>query len=148
MKNNKRDRVSVGGASIILIMLVLALSSFALLAIRSSMNERRLATKTAKSIKEYYEMDAEATEIYADINETIKDGKHLGEGLSTLREKYQDTIEAELEDENSFFAKYSVTRGERTLYIEVAGDKENITILRWSTKTASEDGLYEIQITD
>lgn len=148
MKNNKRDRVSVGGASIILIMLVLALSSFALLAIRSSMNERRLATKTAKSIKEYYEMDAEATEIYADINETIKAGKHLGEGLSTLREKYQDTIEAELEDENSFFAKYSVTRGERTLYIEVAGDKENITILRWSTKTASEDGLYEIQITD
>lgn len=148
MKNNKRDRVSVGGASIILIMLVLALSSFALLAIRSSMNERRLATKTAKSIKEYYEMDAEATEIYADIDETIKTSSNLSEGLNALSERYPGNLETELGEDNTFFAKYSVKKGDRSLYVEVEGNKEETSIIRWSTKTASEDGLYEIQITD
>lgn len=140
---NKRDRVSVGGASIILIMLVLALSSFALLAIRSSMNERRLASKTARSIKEYYEMDAEATEIYADICEAVKTDK-----LDALYEKYPEKLQIEYFEEGAFVAKYSVERGERAIHVEVSGDKEGAAVTRWSTKTASEDGLYEIQLTD
>lgn len=146
--SEKRDRVSVGGASIILIMLVLALSSFALLAIRSSMNERRLATKTAKSIKEYYEMDGEATVIYAELDKTAKSAGDLFGNLEKIREKYPYNMEIEYGEGNSFVAKYSVTRGERSLYIEVSGDEAGTVITRWSTKTASQDGLYEIQITD
>lgn len=140
---NKRDRVSVGGASIILIMLVLALSGFALLAIRSSINERRLATKTSKSIKEYYEMDAEATELYSEIYEAVK-----SDSLSSLSEKYPEKLQIEYFEDNSFLAKYSVTRGERSIHVEVSGDKEDASIVRWSTKTAAEEGLYEIQLTD
>lgn len=147
MNKNKRDRVSVGGASIILIMLVLALSSFALLAIRSSMNERRLALKTAASIKEYYEMDAEATDIYAKLDKAARVGD-MYENLSALQEELADTLTVEFGEEESFLAKYSVTRGNRTLYIEVAGDKNSTAVTRWSTKSASQDGLYEIQITD
>lgn len=147
MNKNKRDRVSVGGASIILIMLVLALSSFALLAIRSSMNERRLALKTAASIKEYYEMDAEATDIYAKLDKAARVGD-MYENLSALQEELADTLTVEFGEEESFLAKYSVARGNRTLYIEVAGDKNSTAVTRWSTKSASQDGLYEIQITD
>lgn len=142
--NKKRDRISVGGASIILIMLVLALSSFALLAIRSSMNEKRLASKTAKSIQEYYQMDAEAEEIYAKIDGIVKNKGNLEEELS----KIPEVTGTENGDMGVSLVTYSVKRGERSLYIEVAVNEDSTEIIRWSTKTASEDGLYEIQITD
>lgn len=146
--NKKRDRISVGGASIILIMLVLALSSFALLAIRSSMNEKRLALKTANSIQEYYDMDAEATEIYAKINTIATLSSDKIPNFAPLLKEYPDTMKIEYGEGNSYLIKYSVKKGDRTLHVEVNGEGMDSSIQRWSTKTASEDGLYEIQITD
>lgn len=143
MKNKRRDRLSVGGASIILIMLVLALSSFALLAIRSSVNEKKLAEKTARSVKEEYLTEAKAVDIYAKISELAEEGGFPG-GLSEISE----ITGVEEGEDGSTVVKYSVENEKKTLHIELAVKEKETEILRWSTKTAEDAGLYEIQITD
>lgn len=64
MKEEKGYRFNIGGASIVLILVVLALSVFALLSVRASFHERRLAQKTAEAAAAYYAADGTAEEIY------------------------------------------------------------------------------------
>ena len=60
MRKNIRSRINSGGALVILVILVVAMSIFAILAIQSSLNEKKLSVKTDESIRHYYIMDAEA----------------------------------------------------------------------------------------
>lgn len=60
MEEKKGLSINVGASSIILILLVLSLSVFAVLSIKASNNEYKLAMKTARSVQEYYEADARA----------------------------------------------------------------------------------------
>ena len=65
MRNNIKRRINSGGALVILVILVVAMSIFAILAVQSSLNEKKLSTKTDESIRTYYRMDAEAERVYA-----------------------------------------------------------------------------------
>ena len=71
MNKGNSIKANLGGPSIILIILVLALSIFALLALRSSEGEKKLARKTADSVTEYYKMNGRAEEILAQAEEII-----------------------------------------------------------------------------
>lgn len=72
MKEEKGYRFNIGGASILLILVVLALSIFALLSVRASYHERKLAQKTSEAASGYYAADGTAEELYAAAAEAFK----------------------------------------------------------------------------
>ena len=75
MKERKGLLLSVGTPSILLVLLVFVLSVFALLSIRASANEQKLADKTAKSVKEYYAADAKAEYALGYIDSVLESAK-------------------------------------------------------------------------
>ena len=75
MKVSEKDtNVGIGTPSVILIVIVLAMVVFALLAFRSARAEMRLADKTAKSVRDYYELESTAEELIAEIDEALAEG--------------------------------------------------------------------------
>lgn len=145
MGNKRNDRMNIGGASIILIMLVTALSIFALLAIRSSMNERRLANKAAESIKEYYMLDGKAEEIYAKVDGIIREENPDYGKLSEIPEI--SDVEYGVEGTPTA-VKYSVQNGDKMLYVTLEVNEAETKVRKWNTKTDSSGMEYELQITD
>lgn len=75
MKERKGLLLSVGTPSILLVLLVFVLSVFALLSIRASANEQKLADKTAKSVEEYYAADAKAEYALGYIDSVLESAK-------------------------------------------------------------------------
>lgn len=97
LKNHRELKMNIGGASIILILVVLALSIFAVLSIKVSNHEWKLANKTVESAEAYYEADSEAEEKLRQIHQVskISGADELLLELSSL--EGIDTVEA-LED--------------------------------------------------
>lgn len=62
---NARYHMNIGGASILLLVTVFALTVFAVLSIRASYNERQMAQKARDAVEHYYAADAKAEEAYA-----------------------------------------------------------------------------------
>ena len=62
MKQNNDYHMNVGGASMILLMVVFAMTVFAALSVRASLHEKRLSEKTRAAVEDYYRMDSEAEE--------------------------------------------------------------------------------------
>lgn len=62
---NSKYRMNIGGASILLLIAVFAMTVFAVLSIRASYNELRIAEKNRDSVEAYYEADAIAESTYA-----------------------------------------------------------------------------------
>lgn len=75
MKENKGLVMNVGTSSVILILLVFALSVFALLSIRASNSELQLTEKTGESIQEYYQADKDAQYALCYIKKIVADFK-------------------------------------------------------------------------
>lgn len=157
MRNNVKNRMNTGGALVILVILVVAMSLFAVLAIQSSLNERRLSLKTEQSIENYYKMDAEAERVYARIDEIVAKSNSVAAELTELKEIREaqkgDEISVNISDiqydgELPVLIKYSVEQGERTLNVEVGVNGRETAIERWSTKTKSDNLNYELEITD
>lgn len=158
MRNNIRSRINSGGALVILVILVVAMSIFAILAVQSSLNEKKLSTKTDESIRTYYRMDAEAERVYAKIDEIIKTSEDLTGDLAKLKELKDvkpddggvlvEVGDIKYEGDRPFLISYSVVKDERSLNVEVGVSGKETTINRWSTKTKSEDLQYELEITD
>ena len=130
MRNNIKNRMNTGGALVILVILVVAMSLFAVLAIKSSLNEKKLSTKTKEGIENYYKLDAEAERIYARIDEKVE--------FSDIR----------YEGEMPTLVKYSIINGERSLNVEIGVMGKETSVNRWSTKTKSDDSEYELEIPD
>ena len=64
---NPRYHMNIGGASIILLIAVFGLTVFAVLSIRASYKERQMAQKNREAVEAYYEADARAEEIFAQV---------------------------------------------------------------------------------
>lgn len=158
MRNNIKRRINAGGALVILVILVVAMSIFAILAVQSSLNEKKLSAKTDESIRTYYRMDAEAERVYAKIDEIIKTSEDLSTDLSKLKELKDvkpddggvlvEVGDIKYEGNSPSLISYSVVKDERSLNVEVGVSGKETTIKRWSTKTKSEDLQYELEITD
>ncbi len=86
MKIRERDsNVGLGAPSMILIVMVTAMSVFALLGLRSAQSERKLAMKTAESVKNYYAMEAGAEDILAEIDRVVAGDERNWEKLGMIR---------------------------------------------------------------
>ena len=119
MRNNIKNRMNTGGALVILVILVVAMSLFAVLAIKSSLNEKKLSTKTKEGIENYYKLDAEAERIYARIDEIVAKSNNISSELTELKEikeaeKADSDIKVEFSDiryegEMPTLVKYSIT---------------------------------------
>lgn len=75
MEENKGLVINVGTSSVVLILLVLALSVFALLSIRASNSELQLAGKTGESVQEYYTADGEAEYVFGCVQQIVENSK-------------------------------------------------------------------------
>lgn len=67
MKKNEKStvfRMNVGGASIILILVVIAMCIFAILSVRASYNELKLARNSKEYITDYYAADTASEKAY------------------------------------------------------------------------------------
>ena len=158
MKNNIKNRMNTGGALVILVILVVAMSLFAILAIQSSLNEKKLSTKTKEGIENYYRLDAEAERIYARIDEIVAKSDNISSELAELKEAKETTkddgnIKVEISDiqyegEMPTLVKYSIINGDKSLNVEIGVNGKETTVNRWSTKTKSNDSEYELEIPD
>lgn len=169
MSKKKTGNINVGGASVILILLVLALSVFALLALRSSYNERKLARKAADSVRDYYEMDGRAEDLYARIDGLLTDAYLIPDEpvevevvLDALYEYPEVTeVATELDGEQEYVTAvtYEVphkTKENMRLHVELevaagagkSGDSGNFTTIRAWKLTTEETGEYELELTD
>lgn len=75
MRENKGLVINIGTPSVVLILLVFALSIFALLSIRASNSELQLAHKTGESIQEYYTADSAAEYAVCYIQQIVENSK-------------------------------------------------------------------------
>lgn len=158
MKNDIKNRMNTGGALVILVILVVAMSLFAVLAIQSSLNEKRLSTKTKEGIENYYKLDAEAERIYAGIDEIISTSNNVSSDLTEFRTKNEmkkddSSIKVEIsnikyEGDRPTLVRYSVINGDKSLNVEIGINGKETSVDRWSTKTKSDNLEYELEITD
>lgn len=163
MKNDIKNRMNTGGALVILVILVVAMSLFAVLAIQSSLNEKRLSTKTKEGIENYYKLDAEAERIYAGIDEIVSTSNNVSSDLTEFRTKNEmkkdemkkddSSIKVEIsnikyEGDRPTLVKYSVINGDKSLNVEIGINGKETSVDRWSTKTKSDNLEYELEITD
>ena len=158
MKNDIKNRMNTGGALVILVILVVAMSLFAVLAIQSSLNEKRLSTKTKEGIENYYKLDAEAERIYAGIDEIVSTSNNVSSDLTEFRTKNEmkkddGSIKVEIsnikyEGDRPTLVRYSVINGDKSLNVEIGINGKETSVDRWSTKTKSDNLEYELEITD
>ena len=158
MKNDIKNRMNTGGALVILVILVVAMSLFAVLAIQSSLNEKRLSTKTKEGIENYYKLDAEAERIYASIDEIVSTSNNVSSDLTEFRTKNEmkkddSSIKVEIsnikyEGDRPTLVRYSVINGDKSLNVEIGINGKETSVDRWSTKTKSDNLEYELEITD
>lgn len=67
-------RMNIGGASIILILVVISMCIFAILSVRASYNELKLARNSRDYVEEYYRADAKAERFVAGISKMLSEG--------------------------------------------------------------------------
>ena len=157
MRNSIKNRMNSGGALVILVILVVTMSLFAVLAIRSSLNEKKLSLKTKEGIENYYMLDAEAERIYARIDGIVAKGNDVAKELNEYKEfksaEAEGNIKVEISDiqyegEMPALVKYSVINGEKSLNVEIGVMGRQTSINRWSTKTKSDNLEYEFELLD
>lgn len=158
MRNNIKNRINSGGALVILVILVVSMSVFAILAIQSSLNEKKLSVKTEEGIENYYKLDAEAERVYAKIDGIVAKSEDVASDLSRFKDEKNAAIDysgmkvdiSDIQYEGEFpsLVKYSITNNDRSLNVEIGITGRTTTIARWSTKTKSDNLEYELEITD
>ncbi len=87
MKHKNEFHMNIGGASIILLLIVFALTIFAALSVRASYHELKLAEETRRSVETYYEADAKALELKNAICIAFKNHVNDGGALETFSYK-------------------------------------------------------------
>lgn len=112
MKHKNEFHMNIGGASIILLLIVFALTIFAALSVRASYHELKLAEETRRSVEAYYKADSMAEEIKDGI--IVSFGQHTAGGGALETFKYEGVSFAD------GVAKYSVKAGdEKTLNVKL-----------------------------
>lgn len=117
--------MNIGGASIILLLIVFALTIFAALSVRASYHELKLAEETRRSVETYYKADAMAEVIKDGICSSFKDHVENGGALETFTYESYKCVDGVM--------KYSVTAGEsNTLNVKLLLSRDgSVTVSEW-----------------
>lgn len=143
MKEKKELKINIGGASVILILLVLALSIFAVLSIRASNNEWRLAKKTAEAVKKYYDADREAVEVIKQINEI---SYQAASDLNPSDFEAVDNAEVSVQSDGAVLVSFrKPVSSTMDLSVEALVRKgASCEILQWQMTSAAEEQEYDM----
>lgn len=76
------NRINIGTASIILILIVLCLSVFSLLGLSDGKSAEIFAQRYARSVTAYYQVDAAGQRLIRDVWEGVADGKTAEEAAA------------------------------------------------------------------
>lgn len=157
MSSKEGIRINIGGTSILVLLLVILLTVFGVLSIRTSYHEWRLSQKTAANAEEYYHADSIAEERLMELSELLTRLEWSG---SPEQWKELETAAAELGwvtsvKQQTGIVTYEVVMNEAsTLKIEVApepgGLVPHLSIISWKmvTKEQGDYNLDEIEIWD
>ena len=128
MKKSDDYHMNVGGASMILLLVVFALTVFAALSVRASFHEMKLAEKTKDAVQEYYAIDKAATEKMVAIEKAYKEytvQSMAGGRIEPFR--FEGAEVSEDDSGNCVYVKYKVGS-------DVSEKSLNVT-LRFAAKT-------------
>ena len=144
MKQNNDYHMNVGGASMILLLVVFALTIFAALSVRASFHEMKLSEKTKNAVSEYYLMDKKATEKLADIRAAL-DAYALRDYTPDVFEYEGVDVKVDDPNEGNMTLSYSVKSetSEKSLNVTLAVENgELVRISRWAL-SENEHGDYD-----
>ncbi|MDD5936961.1 MAG: hypothetical protein PUC65_15595 [Clostridiales bacterium] len=144
MKQKNSYHMNIGGASILLILAIFALTVFAVLSLRASYHEVKMSEKTRDTIEEYYAADAKAEEILMQISETLKQQEGAID-FSSLSEKLSGIDSLEI-DEITHILTYTVSMNyNSTLEIKLKlpiNAREGVKVHSWRM-LSTEQGDYD-----
>ena len=137
MQGKEESRLSVGGASIILVIVVFALVIFAVLSIKASNSDLLLSKRTRETAIQYYKADERATEILKCIDERLitasLDGSDEKEDIEMAEE-----ITYSKDSMNTGEIQYKVYMNEfASLVVKLSYDlqtKERYQVLEWKVE--------------
>ena len=126
MKN--RSLVGTGSISLVLIFSVLCLVTFSLMTLYNAKNEMKLSDKLANSAENYYAADTQGVEVYAKINEYLKNGEAVPEFI--------DDVEIEQYD-NGFRFKCDIDE-QRYILVSLVYDDGELSVVGWKETEGDE----------
>lgn len=130
-KSSPSAGISIGSASLILILVVVSTAIFAVLSLVSANSEKNLSSRSAKAVSDYYSADLAATEKINGIIDAISETGNAESALSLMGIDYTVTekgVEIEFETEID---------GRRTLRTKALIVGEELEITEWKTVTKS-----------
>lgn len=130
-KSSPSAGISIGSASLILILVVVSTAIFAVLSLVSANSEKNLSSRSAKAVSDYYSADLAAAEKINGIIDAISETGNAESALSLMGIDYTVTekgVEIEFETEID---------GRRTLRTKALIVGEDLEITEWKTVTKS-----------
>ncbi len=144
MKKSKEYHMNIGGASIILLLVVFALTVFAVLSVRASYHEMKLADKTREYIEAYYSADAKAEEIYRSICLGWADCNPSGDFMLTANEVINTSEYHELMRITNGTLCYTVPVDEnRNINVQLTPDDDGLKITSWRLSEYESELYFE-----
>lgn len=156
-EKNNLLRSMVGAPSIMLIIVVIGMSIFAMLALRSCLNEQRLATKAAEATKDYYRIESMVETSIAQIDDIL-----AKENADNIINKINDVNYVTAIEYNEEIKSYIITllaaidsdteadASSLELNVRISFSKATgkISVLEWRTSHKPLGQAYEIPLPD
>lgn len=149
--NQDGFRMSIGGPSILLLLIVFVLSIFAVLSVRASFQEVRLTKQSREAVLAYYNADSKAEEVLSQIDERLtslsKSKKIKESDLNAAFSDFSVSITVLSEDRISY--EIPITE-KAALVVELKvikptgmDDTKRFDILSWKMKVEEQTGYLE-----
>ncbi len=148
----KKFSIGTGIPSILMIFVVLALTTFAVLSFTSARADYKLTEKNCKYIMDYYKADKEAQTILASLDVIfLEKDSALGDyDLAGKVNALGKGISFDMDDNGCVLLKYDVTVNEKqnlTVWLRVneAGSENRYTIAKYSVSQQGSDSGVEFE---
>jgi hypothetical protein len=148
MKQKSSYHMNIGGASILLVLAIFALTVFAILSLRASYHELKMSEKTRDSVQAYYEADAKAEEYYMQITQTLASEESLT--TDQLIEKLSDINGLQIDDTTNIMTYVVPTDYNMVLRVQLELPKsfQGLAKIQSWRMITSEQGDYDASSTE
>jgi len=147
MDTKKSPKVSMGGASLVVIFSVLCLTVFAVLSLSTAIGEKELAQKSAQAILDYYEADVLCAQIAQEIGQMVADGA-LEQDIIQFAQANGLDVQQALGDVVyiEYMQEVDVNQG---MYVRLKIAQEQMQILTWQVVNHAEwEPDFNLQVWD
>lgn len=139
-KKKEYPSVQLGSSLMLVILIVLCLTVFATLSLVSALRDYKYSTKSAEKTYNYYQADAEANRVLADISEVLQ------QTYSKHPKTYTAQRVTELEKLDSLGSVTTDEKGKTSVQYQVSVNEQQLlsVTLVLKDKITSESGYYTI----